>query len=64
MVKVIFENKKKEIKVEKASVKEIARLIGISLQNYIPKVNNRIVPDVEVVSNDDVVEFIRVISGG
>lgn len=64
MVEVIFEDKQREIKVKEASVKEIARLVGINIQDYIPKVNNKVVPDVEVVSNDDVVEFIRVISGG
>lgn len=64
-IKVIQENKKREVKLDKKiSISELAKRLDIVMPNYIVKLNNKIVPEDEVIADGDVVEFFKVISGG
>lgn len=64
-IKIIHENKKKEIQLEKKiTISELAKRLNIVMPNYIVKLNNKIVPEDEILNNGDTVEFFKVISGG
>lgn len=64
-IKVKKDGKIKRVKIGKnATVSELAKDLGITFQNYIVRINDKIVPDDEKLKEKDEVEFFRVISGG
>jgi sulfur carrier protein ThiS len=64
-VKVILEGKKHRIKIRKnMSIKQLAKQLNLTLQNYIVKKDNEIVPDTEVIKDKSKIEFLRIVSGG
>ncbi|MEW6095753.1 MAG: MoaD/ThiS family protein [bacterium] len=64
-IKVIHESKIKKVKIDsKMSVAKLAKKLDVILPNYIVKLNNKIVPEDEMVKDGDTIEFFKVISGG
>lgn len=64
-MKVIYEGKTQEIELKgKLTVEFVAKKMKIPLETVIAKKNGKILTDISELSNDDEVEFLRVISGG
>ena len=65
MITVKIKGERRKLRVKKnTSVEDLAKDLGIIANNYIMKKNDEIVPDTETVNAKDVIEFVRVISGG
>lgn len=65
MIKVIISGKERKLRIKKnTTVKDLAKQLGITLNNYIVRKNDKIVPDTETLDAKDTIEFIKVISGG
>ena len=63
-IKLVVEGKSKTVKTNKLNIIDLAKSQKIVLSNYIVRVNDRIVPEDEKIKDGDVVEFLKIISGG
>ncbi len=64
-VRLLYDRKEKVVEVEKgARVKDVLEKAGVNLETVIVKRGKEIVTEEEEVSSGDVIEAIRVISGG
>jgi len=64
-IKIIENNKVKEINVKEGlTIVELAKILDLVLPCYIPKINDKTVPDDEKLKEGDKVVFFKVIGGG
>jgi sulfur carrier protein ThiS len=65
LMKIIVDGKKQSVKIGKEkTVSDVASQLNVLLQNYLVKKNDEIVPDTEIVTDKDNIEFLKVVSGG
>lgn len=64
-MKVIYEGKTQELEIKgKVSIEFVAKKLKIPIETVIAKGKGKILTDISLVSNEDEIEFLRVISGG
>ena len=64
MVKVYNERENKNFEVKSGTLKEIAKQIGVNLNEFIVTVNGELGIDDRKVEDNDEVKFFSVVSGG
>ncbi len=64
MVKVYNEKEDKSFEVKSGTLKEIAKQIGVNLNEFIVTVNDELSVDDRKIKKGDNVKFLSVVSGG
>ncbi|QQG40153.1 MAG: MoaD/ThiS family protein [Candidatus Aenigmatarchaeota archaeon] len=64
-VKVLFQKKETEVEVPaNAKVADALKAAGISVQTVIPRRNGSVITDEDSVKEGDVIDALRIVSGG
>ena len=64
-VKVLFQGKEYMVELkDEASVADALKAANVSIQSVIPRMNGSVVTDEDVVKEGDVIDALRIVSGG
>lgn len=64
-VKVLYQNNEKTVELkENATVADALKAAGVSVQAVIPRKNGTVITDADEVRDGDVIDALRIVSGG